>query len=156
MKKNGYTFIEIMIAVTLALLVAGGGIAAYINLNDKQTLVTNGKQVQILMRTAQTKARSGDKPSGCVKLLSYIVSIPGPSYNTVVLSAECSNTTYQVSSYTFPNNVQGSGAISMHFLVLQGGVTGSGNVSIIYKARQYAFTVNPGGDITEGVVSSYP
>src|SRR5688572_9714056 len=72
--KTGFTLIELLISITIMLFLVGGGIAAFINFNDRQVLIGAGQELKTYLRAAQIKARNGDKPQqGCDKLSGYVV-----------------------------------------------------------------------------------
>lgn len=74
-RSLGFSLVELMVTVTIMLALTGGGIAGYLNLRSRQNLVNAGKEVEQLLRSAQKKARVGDKPSGCTGALTgYRVS----------------------------------------------------------------------------------
>jgi prepilin-type N-terminal cleavage/methylation domain-containing protein len=150
----GFTMIELLVSVSILVLLMGGGIAGFINLNDRQTLVNSGKEVQLMMRSAQKKARVGEKPTGCDRLVGYSVVVGSGSFSEAELRAECDNGSYVRQTYVFPNNVIVENAVSMRFVVLHGGVEGAGTVSITFGTRRLSFDVGKGGDISEVVLTT--
>jgi prepilin-type N-terminal cleavage/methylation domain-containing protein len=151
--KSGFTLIELLIAVSILLLITGSGIASYITLNDRQTLITSAKDLQSYMRAAQKKARSGDKPTGCDTLNSYSLTSAGSSPTVVTLKAECESGSFSSDTLSFPLSISLQSPLTMQFLVLSGGVTNSGTVVLVGKTKTYTFDVNAGGEITEGVIN---
>jgi prepilin-type N-terminal cleavage/methylation domain-containing protein len=151
--QRGFTLVELIVAVSILLLITGAGIASYINLNDRQTLITTAKDLQSYMRAAQKKARAGDKPSGCDTLNSYGLVSAGASPTIVSLKAICDSGSFTSDTLTFPASVTLQNALDMEFLVLSGGVNNSGTVVLQGKTKTYTFDVNAGGEITEGVLN---
>lgn len=153
-RRQGFTLIELIIAISIMLVVLGGGLAGYLSLNDRQTLIGAGKELQQYMRTAQKKARVGDKPTGCTKLEAYALVANASAPVTVELQAVCENNTYSVDSFPLANTVSLSGALNMQFIVLHGGVTNAQTVVLQKGTKTYSFTVNTGGEISEGTFGS--
>ena len=150
--KKGFTLVEMLIAVSILLLLMGGGIAAYLNFNERQSTVNAGRDLMLLMRAAQKKARSGDKPTGCDRLQSY--SVVAPRYSSIVtLSAICANGSYSVETLTMPSGVSSQLPLSMQFAVLHGGVANAGDVRVGSSSLYYEFTVEDGGTISEGTLT---
>jgi prepilin-type N-terminal cleavage/methylation domain-containing protein len=157
--QKGFTLIELMIAISIMILMVGVGVAAYLNMDKRQNLSNAGKQLQLLMRAAQTKARVGERPTGCQKLLGYRVSQTSVGPDIVSLEAVCENggatTTYLMSDYSLPVGVTVQNMSPMTFRVLHGGVESSGDVTLSseFPTYTFVFTVNAGGEITEGTLT---
>jgi len=156
--KKGFTLIELMITITITMLMLGGGIAAYIRFNDRQTLQGAAKQLQTQMRSAQKKARVGDIPSGCDRLVDYRVSmVAGES--DVNLDATCTNQTIRISTTTLNSSVSVNSDFVIAFKVLHGGaeyITGDGNINLISETYHYQFQVTPGGSVEAGTIEDLP
>lgn len=150
--RTGFTLIEMLIVITITLLLVGGGIASYITFNDRQTLVAGGDRLEVLLRTAQKRARAGDTPAGCVQLQSYNVVLTAAS-NQVQLQAECSNQTYPVSSNPLAGNVVATSTETIKFRVLAGGVENAGVFTLQNGSTQLEVEVTAGGSIVNlGIV----
>jgi prepilin-type N-terminal cleavage/methylation domain-containing protein len=147
---SGFTMIELLVAITILLLLLGSGIASYVRLNDKQTLVTNGRKLQLYFRTAQKRARVGDKPTGCVNLTGYSVVAAAVDAAVVQLNAICTNATYLDDSFTLPAGVAPQTAINVQFKVLQGGASPPSTITLTGSGKSFSFTIGAGGDISEG------
>jgi len=151
----GFTLIEIMVAITILALLFGTGMVAYLKFNDNQTVIVTGQQVQLMLRTAQKKARVGDKPSGCSILQGYQLTGSTVPYAVIQLDAVCGPsgaTLVHSDAYTLPNKVTLQNAISIKFKVLTGGTDQPGNVVVTgSNGTTYTFAVGSGGDISEGV-----
>lgn len=137
------------------MLVVGGGIAAFITFNDRQTLNGAGKQLVTYLRSAQSKARVGDTPSGCDKLEAYSLQIQ-VAYNVVTLQAICSNADITRNTWLLPQGIVGLDDAEVEFVVLRGGAQGSTDFDL-YSAgtgKIYRIQVTPGGEIREvGVIN---
>ncbi len=73
---NGFTFIEILVSVTLLLLLSGLLVAGYNRFNDSQVVAQAAATVQNNFRAIRTDAASGIKPEGCGTLVGYRVAFP--------------------------------------------------------------------------------
>lgn len=149
----GFTLIEILIVITITVLLVGGGIAAFINFNERQAILNSAKEVQIFLRSAQTKAKVGQKPTGCNQLEAYRVS-GNVNGNTLQLLAVCVGAEVAVSDYSLPDNLVFQSGVDLSFLVLQGGVSAAQTVSLeSTRGYHYEFEVTQGGEITQGELS---
>lgn len=61
---KGFTLIELMVVIGITVLLSGSGIAAYNRFNSRQLVRREGAAATDLLRLAQTKALTGDKPAG--------------------------------------------------------------------------------------------
>ncbi len=145
--KAGFTLIELLVSVTITLLMVGGGIAAFVTFNDRQILQNAGREVQTALRSAQVKARAGDRPAGCTKLLSHAVRI-SPGSSLVRVQAVCEDDDYDVAEYQLHESVISSDEVDMRFLVLHGGVTNAGTITLAKDTSSISIIVNEGGEIT--------
>lgn len=147
---KGFTLIELLVAVSIMLLLTGGGIASYITFNDSQQLQASTKMVQSYMRAAQTKARVGDRPDGCSQLQGYAVRSFG---STLSMVAVCAGSEFTVQSTELENvgtvTIDGS-ELDVTFNVLHGGAQNSGQVIVTSDSNvnsTESFRVSPGGEI---------
>lgn len=152
---HGFTLIELIITVAIAAMVIGGGIAGFVSFTDRQEVLNTAKEVQQMMRTAQSKARVRDVPSSCTNpdkpLLFYQVEVQS---SEAVLRAGCgtfgSPVLVEVNKKTFPNNVTGpASTIILRFTTLEEGVTDGTNLILsspqtitIKKAGSTSFNFN--------------
>lgn len=169
-KHRGFTLVEMMVAISIMLMIAGGGIAAFIRFNDKQTVQVAVKDLQTLLRAAQTKAKVGENAESCrtnylptvLNLRSYRVNIDEGD-NMAILSAVCTDQKFppygrieyiERSRINFDSNVtariKGGGNLDVEFLSLLGGVDGAGIVEISRTGYIYEFEITSGGEIREG------
>lgn len=150
LNSQGFTLIEMLIAVGIMLILVGGGIAAFITFNDKQRLQSSSKLLQTYLRTAQAKARLGDRPAACTKLLGYSVRMQ-PTGGVVEMVALCEPTEVTVQTFNLDGieaaQVDGQ-PMNIEFQVLHGGVQNFGTVSLVSSAGyQQNFVVSQGGEI---------
>lgn len=150
MSEFGFTLIELIVAISIMMLLLGSGIVSYLTFNDRQGLLAGVSEVKSLLRTAQTRARLGDRPEGCDRLLYYEVRIPVES-SVANLLAECENGTYTRSEVTLSGNTRAVSLIAVQFKVLHGGVINPGTLTLeTSQGLTYSFEVTEGGEVTEG------
>lgn len=168
-KYTGFTLIELLVTIAVLLTITGGGIAAFVNFNDRQQVQVTVRDIQTLMRAAQVKARAGEGAIDCdnpattgvdEKLRGYqVVSTVGavvmnrvcvnPNTGAVTSTSERSRVTLTNVTVTMPTTVE--------FLALRGGVrTGDGSSQVTvtvageYSSYEYEFDVLSSGEIMEG------
>lgn len=146
----GFTLIELLVSITIMLLLISGGIAAYVKFNDKQVILNEAKDLQSYFRSAQSRARVGDRPSGCTRLEGYSIQVTAGS-STVDLIAVCSSGNINRGQYELENNVTVGSDVNLEFYVLHGGVSSSQTITLNSQSGlQYSFEVTQGGEITGG------
>lgn len=99
----GFTLIELIVSVSIMGLVMGGGIAGYRSFNERQQLITTGKEVLVALRKAQTDAVAGVKSTNCANrtLVSNTFSFSGTSYSIVEICQQ-GGSTYPFTTRTEP------------------------------------------------------
>lgn len=171
--QRGFTLIEMLVAVSIMLVIVGGGMAAFSRFNDRVVVTESARSVQSFLRTAQTKARAGDRPNVvCAKLEGYRVTFV-QNLGTVTMTPLCRTPATapaaaplpapNIDTLTLPGNVVSDVSATLDFLVLKGGVlinnnVGTGTVRITLKnpgivdtiASRYSFVVSRSGEIREG------
>lgn len=158
-EKSGFTLLEIIIAISLLMILTGGVIAGYSSFNDTQKIKQAALTFKSYLRSAQTKATSGVKPTVCTTLDGYIVRVNASSYT---VDAQCdgaivsdANTSYSVtlSGQTIVSNPTTALFI---FRVLTQAVSLSQITTFTFEngTKGYQISVSPSGDINElGFVS---
>ena len=153
----GFTLIEMLIVITIMAVLSTGSVVSYRVFSQRQQVLQSAKNIQEAMRFAQKKARVGEKPAGCLaanqRLSGYQVT-GAVNSATITVSAICvsPNATIQVTTYQLVGNVQLSAALSVTFVSITGGVlpAGTTTVRVGLGGYAYSFTVNQGGNISEG------
>lgn len=145
----GFSLIEIMVSTTIIALMLGGGIAAFIQFRDRQTVLGDVHEVQQYLYTAQTKARVGDTPAGCDRLSAYQVSRSATA-TELVMEAVCESGEVEVSRLTLRSTVTFPGSSPILFLGLRGGATGVGTITVVGSELTYEFEVSGTGTMSKG------
>lgn len=157
-KQSGFTMIELLITVGIMILVFGGGVAAYLNLDRRQSLINVCKEIESLSRSAQKKARVGDRPAGCDKLNAYRISRTATGPDEISLQAVCDSGNVTLSTYDIPTVFDVVEITTMDFKVLHGGLEGdSGTVTVESSNPNYRceFSVNNGGSMSATTITQY-
>jgi type II secretory pathway pseudopilin PulG len=146
----GFTLIELIVTITIMMLLLGSGIVSYLRFNDRQAVLAAGEELSSLLRVAQTRARVGDRPSGCYQLQAYHVrAVFGSS--TVNLVAVCENGTFTRTETSLTSNIRAAQEIDVGFRVLHGGVINPGTLTLVSpQGIEYQLSVTEGGEITSG------
>lgn len=148
--RLGFTLIEMLVTITIMLLLVGGGLASYLQFDQRQGVITAADQVEVLLRSAQKKARVGDKPSGCDTLQGYSVDLTSGN-GDINLVANClvggAPQDITVTTEQLRATVTAASTVSIQFNVLAGGVTGAGTVDIQKNDLRYQLEVTQGGEI---------
>lgn len=147
--SKGFTLIELLVSITIMMLMVGMGLASFITFNERQQLSGAAKELQTYLRSAQTRARNGDVPAGCITLEGYNVQMAQDT-SLVTVRAICGNGNFIRSENNLTGGVTPATAIDMTFKVLQGGVTGAQNITLELGSRTYTFGVTAGGEINQG------
>lgn len=148
--KRGFTLIELMVVVGITLLLSGGGIAAYTKFNDRQLIKKQGAALTDLLRLAQNKALTGEKPASgaCVglSLQGYRVRWTGSQF---VVEAVCGGQGVEVKqSLTLSPQVSLVSGSQVLFKVLGQGASG-GDFCFKGQGGFYKVKVLISGEVVE-------
>lgn len=147
--RSGYTLIEILIVVTLIGLLTGASIAGFNALNSRQTVISAGKEIVSMMRTAQQRASAGIKPENCDQLEGYSVSALALAQD-YALSGVCTNRTVVIKTAKLPVNVFFQSGFSVLFGTQAGGASGNiGDLTIQSPTHTFVINISGAGDIWE-------
>jgi len=156
--QSGFTLIELLVTVAIMILIFGSGVAAYLNLDRRQSLINVCKEIEQMSRSAQKKARVGDRPAGCDHLTAYRVGRTATGPDVISLQAICENGTTNIQDYEIPTIFTLQTITTMNFRVLHGGLEESeGDINVTSSNPNYRcqFTVDNGGSISSTTVSQY-
>lgn len=145
----GYSIIELLVVITIMGLLVGGGIAGFNTMNRRQGVLSAGRELLSVMRSAQGKASSGIKPTVCAQLVGYSVS-GSINTNTYTLSAVCTDKTTVIKSYQMGGGTQLLATFNTLFSVQTGGAGGSiGDLSLKSSSYTYTLNISDAGDVSE-------
>lgn len=78
---RGFTLIELIVVMGIALLVIGVASTAFRRTNTTQTLASEGAKLLLELRRSQTNSFTGTKPAtGCTNLYGYELELTATSY----------------------------------------------------------------------------
>jgi len=156
MKKSarGYTLIELLVAISLALIISSFGLAYYSSFNRRQIVEQAAKRIVSDIRLAQNLALAQQKPPDCVCTIfnGYLFNrITGSSYRIV---PDCSPVCGVSVKDVELENILLSGIKSIKFAVLTQGVVitppGLKRLKVKYQDSSYNrdIVVGTSGDLT--------
>jgi len=159
MKKSarGYTLIELLVAISLALIISSFGLAYYSSFNRRQIVEQAAKRIVSDIRLAQNLALSQQKPlvspgCTCTTFNGYLFDrITGSSYRIV---PDCSPVCGVSVKDVELENILLSGIKSIKFAVLTQGVVitppGLKRLKVKYQGSSYNrdIVVGTSGDLT--------
>jgi prepilin-type N-terminal cleavage/methylation domain-containing protein len=147
---KGFTLIELMVAITVSLFITGGIIVNYNAYNQTQTLKQAALTLKNDFRYIQSKAASGEKPSGCATLTGWQITFAARSYS---YQPVCNgNPAGTQSSISLPPGISFSAVPSPATIVIyvlsQGtSLTGTVTISLTGSGKTYTLKVNPAGNM---------
>jgi len=150
--NKGFTLVEVIVSVGIAISLIGAIIVNYNAHNDTQTLKQAALTLKNDLRLAQSKALAGEKPaSDCTELVGYSITFSVGSYS---LRAQCSpeGAIGPTTTVTLPSGVTFSPLpSSFTFRVLSRGTTLAGvtPITLMGFAKSYRLEVSTGGDISD-------
>jgi prepilin-type N-terminal cleavage/methylation domain-containing protein len=157
--SSGFTLIELLVVISIMILIFGGGISAYLRIDRRQSLSNVCSQIEQYARTAQKRARVGDKPAGCTTLNGYRVSRTSTGPDVISLQAVCTNATYNIETYDVPTQFTITAISAMNFRVLHGGLMETGPITITARSTgpnyQCQFSVENGGSVSATTITTY-
>lgn len=167
--RQGFTLIEMVVAVGLMMLLLGSTIVGYRQFANRQEVIQGGKEFVSALRLAQKRASVGDKPdvAGCnagERLSGYRVRAANGA-DTYIVAALCDETEVGGATqiYSFAGDVVFKQAVDIRFYVLSRGVefgAGGDNATFVVGNPQapgytYSVEVTRSGEIYEQGIASF-
>lgn len=149
MKKTiGFTLIEILVTSAIIALLAGVGLAAYLDFNDRQILDTTANELKNNLRQARGWAMAGRKMGNCTgDLIGYQVSfLSGFQYQVKAL---CPNEVL-VNTFSYSNKVTINPSSSSFLFQALTGETDqiqTININLSLGSRTKQLTIGTNGEI---------
>jgi prepilin-type N-terminal cleavage/methylation domain-containing protein len=157
-KVFGFTLIEILVTSAIIALLAGGGLAAYLDFNNRQILDTTANELKNNLRQARGWAMAGRKMGDCAgDLVGYKVSFSTGSYTIkVACSSDDEVADDEVAEFTYDDKItmsfSPSSLSSFGFKALTGEeINGkSGTITLSLGSRSKELRINSNGEINYG------
>lgn len=161
--RAGFTLIEMVVTVAVALILVGGGAVGYLTFESRQRVISAGRELESIIQTVESKTQAG-VVGACGQLEEYrmtfntavdpvqvsVVEVCAPGDPAVPTPVVYSLSKGVVLSFN-PN------IVSVRFKILSGGLLfSSGTTSVDFQFRDesntdiYVLTISEGGDVSEG------
>ena len=164
-QHHGFTVIELLITITIAGIVVGGAIAGFVSFSDRQEVLNAAKEVQQMMRTAQSKARVREVPTlvgseACKTLLGYQVQYLATPTKTFRIAPYCTTTNHSngiigasIDLQTIPTDITVAAPDFVRFGTLESGVSFPTSVSEVLVTlskgtHSFTFSISASGNIS--------
>lgn len=117
--KNGYTFIELLVGISIITIVFTIGYVGYRDFSRREALSGVTKSIKADLRLAQQLALTGQKPEvslgQCTTLEGYTVLFLLNSYS---VTANCSNDDIEIKNTDLPTDITETNNLSIKYKVL--------------------------------------
>lgn len=166
LNQAGFTLIEMLVTTAIAVLLLGGGVTAFLNFNQRQSVINSAKELANVLTIAESKTQSGVLGACNTQLEAYEVTfdtatLPNKIYLEEVCATGDTGTPTPV-EYVLDQNVQltfNPSTTYIRYKILTGGVlfsSGADSVDARFAhinapSSFYSVTISEGGDVTEGV-----
>lgn len=143
----GFTLIEIIVVVAIMGVIMGGSIAGYRRFNERQKLLTTGKELLVNLRRAQAKATSGVKTNvGCNNQVLVGYRVQSFTQNRYTLSQVCVvagvQSFYAISTIDLPTGALVETNFDVTFLGQSGGVRAGSALPLTIRIKPASQTAN--------------
>lgn len=146
---KGFTLLELIIAMGIALILASGIFAAYEKFNRRERLRQAASTLKNNLRFGQSKAINGEKPTaGCTQLVSFVFTFSTGSYTMQAMCTE--GLAGAITTVALPTNVMFTGSPSpLLFRVLTGTVSADKTLTVTDGTNSVSVQAKRSGDINE-------
>jgi prepilin-type N-terminal cleavage/methylation domain-containing protein len=148
---KGFTLIEVVVSISIALLVTGLIIANYNTYNDIQTLKQAALTFKNDIRFVESKASSGEKPNvGCTQIVGWVITFTQNSYSYQLQCVD--GLVGSVSQIILPTGVTFSPIPSSFsiFALAQGtSLSDVTTISLAGSGKHYGITLGTSGEISD-------
>lgn len=166
-RQQGFTLIEILVAITILMILLGGALAGFITFRDRRETEEIARQVQQLVVLAQQKASVKETPQDCLTnnfpLRGYRVRISSGTPQTATLTALCAlestvstplpsaqpgdGTYVTIETLSIPNRISVTPTNYIDFYTLEGGINASRTFTFTGTAS-FSFSISGTGTIS--------
>lgn len=104
-ESSGYTFIEIMVVLSITGLIFALGFASFRDFARRQLVLSTTREIKGDLRLAQEESISGKKPDTCLGSLDGYKFLVTPSQQKYEIFAACTGGDVLVKTKSFPEEV---------------------------------------------------
>ena len=142
--SHAFTLIELLVTSAIIMILAGAGLAAYNNFNDKQTLDAAAAELKNNLRLARSWAmvvkKSCDDPAD-----GYRISFTVNNYS---IEEKCGGSLMgSPQTFSYPSGVTGSIPSSFIFKPLTGETGVNTTITLTLKSKTKTVTIKTNGEI---------
>lgn len=153
--SQGYTLIELVVAIGIMVMLTGSSIAGYIAYNERQQVRNVTDEIVGFLESAKQKAVVRQRPEDCTFLRGYEVSSSELGLAMYALCSETSDGNYEVQSVPISSielsQLVTVNTISISFLTLYDGVIidqpSNGEIDISFGDTMQTILISEGGAI---------
>ncbi len=155
MRLKGYTFVEVLVSLTIVGLLFSFGFANFRDYSRRQALAGVARNLKGELRLAQSKASAGEKPAACSASILSTYSFQIINSTSYKITADCSGgINVDIKTVSFPEGVTmspASGTVSFKVLGQGTNIIAGGSVVItltqVGTNNTSLVTVASGGEI---------
>lgn len=167
--RNGFSLIELVVAITIVFLLSGIGIASYNSFNETQSLKQEALDLKNNLRLAQNKALSNEKICGqtacggdentCLEsepLTGWQVKFNLADYE---IYGSCGSNIFSLKKYSLKSGLRFSypaQGFILTFQALTAAVVNSSVICLNDSNKTYKLEVKPSGEIKDYGITTCP
>ncbi len=137
---QGFTFVELMVTITIGMILVAGGLAAYRGAGEREELKQAGFSFQTNLKSFQQKALSGEKPAGCLGTLEDFRVQADAGLTSYSVMAECSTVDGPETDFELITGVEFSAEFSdIVFYTLESTLDGAQTIDLITDSGEYTY-----------------
>ena len=151
--RQGFTLIELIVAVSISLFVTGLLVINYNSYNTNQSLRQAALTLKNNVRFLESKAANGEKPAAaCPTLTGWAITFAASSYS---YRASCggvltgTSTVVSLAPSLLFSPIPSPGTVTFNVLTHGTTLTSPLSVIIVSPDKQYTVQINPSGDISD-------
>lgn len=150
--ENGFTLVELLIVVTIAVTISSVGLAGYNGFNRRERLKQTASTLKNSLRFAQAKSFSAEKPdTGCTTFVGMRMTFTVSSYSVwhtcnpegLVGAAQTTSFASGIAFSPVPSD------FTFRTLTRDTTLTADAGIALTNGTQLYLLTVSPVGNITD-------